>query len=395
MEKSGISRLIGELVAEHGELIRFFGRYEERAPTAIADFVAGNPQEMPLAGVVSALAKWLPPKNKDWFAYKQSVPEARRTVVDALWQRREMRYDVDDVFMTTGAFAGLSVSMRAICDEGDEIIYLSPPWFFYRGMIRMIGARPVRVPVSRPGWDIDLAALERAITARTRAVIVNSPNNPTGRLYPRATLERLAGVLEQASRRFGRRIYLISDESYSRILFDGHAYVSPTECYAHSLLIYTYGKQLLTPGERMGYIALPPTMPAADRAALRDAITMAQLVLGWMWPNATLQYAAADLEELTIDLDHLQRKRDRVISALRAAGYDLHTPEGTFYLLPASPWRDADAFVEHLAASSVLVLPGSTYELPDTFRISITASDEMIDRALPVFAAAIAQPAPA
>ena len=390
-QNEGFSRLVGDVVSDHMALLRFFGAYEERAPTSIADFVAGNPQEMPLPGFVAALSKWLSPRSKDHFAYKQSVPEATAAVAASLARDRGLRVATEDIFMTNGAFAALAIALRVLTDAGDEVIYNSPPWFFYRGMIKYIAATPVRVDVDRKTWDLDVGAIESAITARTRAIIVNSPNNPTGRLYPRENLAALARVLDAASRRHGRRIHLISDEAYSRILFDGKTYVSPTVSYPHSLLLYTYGKQLLTPGERMGYIALPPLMPEADRRALRDHITMSQVLLGWLWPNAVLQYAAAELEGLSIDIAHLQRKRDRVAASLRDAGYDLNVPEGTFYVLVRAPWGQPGEFAEYLGARGVLVLPGSTFEMPEFFRLSITASDAMIDRALPLFAAAIKQ----
>jgi len=390
---SPISRLIGDVVREHEIFLGFFERYSDRGANAIADFVAGNPQEMPLPGFVEALRTWTTPTSKDHFAYKQNVPEAVSAVRASLAKRRGIQFAAEDIFMTTGAFAALSLAMRVLCDPGDEVIYLSPPWFFYRGMIRTNGAVPVRVPVDEKTWDIPIDKVDAAITPRTRAIIVNSPCNPTGRMYRRADLDRLASVLAGASKRNGRPIFLVSDEAYSRILFDGARYISPTESYPHSLLVYTYGKQLLTPGERIGYIALPPTMPLAERQALRNAITMTQVLLGWMWPNAILQYAAAELEELSIDIPHLQRKRDRMVKGLREAGYALNVPDGTFYILVNSPWPDADAFVEHLAQNRVLVLPGATFEMPKHFRISVTASDEMIERSLPVFAAAIKQPA--
>ena len=391
---SPVSRLIDEVVREHDIFIRFFEKYTVRGANAIADFVAGNPQEMPLEGFVSALRRWTTPTSKDHFAYKQNVPEAVRAVRASLAKRRGIQFEAEDIFMTTGAFSALSISIRVLCDPGDEVIYLSPPWFFYRGMIRTNGAVPVRVPVDEKSWDIPIDKVDAAITTKTRAIIVNSPCNPTGRMYPRADLDRLAAVLAAASKRIGRPIFLISDEAYSRILFDGARYISPTESYPYSLLIYTYGKQLLTPGERIGYIALPPAMPLASREALRNAITMTQVLLGWMWPNAILQYAAAELEELSIDIPHLQRKRDRMVKGLRDAGYTLNVPDGTFYILVDSPWPDADAFVEHLASKRVLVLPGATFEMPKHFRISVTASDEMIERALPVFAAAIKERVP-
>ena len=390
---SPVSRLVDEVVREHAIFLGFFERYTARGANAIADFVAGNPQEMPLDGFVNTLRRWTTPTSKDHFAYKQNVPEAVRAVRASLAKRRGIQFAADDIFMTTGAFGALSISIRILCDPGDEVIYLSPPWFFYRGMIRTNGAVPVRVPVDEKTWDIPIDKVDAAITSKTRAIIVNSPCNPTGRMYPRADLDKLGAVLTAASKRTGRPIFLISDEAYSRILFDGAHYISPTESYPHSLLIYTYGKQLLTPGERIGYIALPPTMPIASRETLRNAITMTQVLLGWMWPNAILQYATAELEELSIDIPHLQRKRDRMVKGLRDAGYTLNVPDGTFYILVDSPWPDADAFVEHLASQRVLVLPGATFEMPKHFRISVTASDEMIERSLPVFAAAIKQPA--
>ena len=386
---SHISSLIADVTREHATFFDFFAKYDARAPRAIADFAVGNPQEMPLAGFVSALQSHLPPTSKDHFAYKQSEPAARGAIRDALARDYDVRVELDDIHLTNGAFGALSVSIRTLCDAGDEVIYLSPPWFFYRGMIRINGATPVRVNVDPKTWDIPIDAVDAAITSRTRAIIVNSPCNPSGRMYARENLDALAEVLRGASARHARPIYLISDESYRRILFDDARYVAPTRAYAHSLLVYTYGKQLLTPGERIGYLAIPEAMPREDRMALREAIGMTQILLGWMWPNAVLQYSIPELERISIDIAHLQRKRDRIVQVLRDAGYRLNVPDGTFYILVESPWPDANAFCDHLASRGVLVLPGETFEMPKHFRLSVTASDEMIERSVPVFTAAI------
>jgi aspartate aminotransferase len=238
-------------------------------------------------------------------------------------------------------------------------------------------------------FDLDLGAIEAAITENTRAIIVNSPNNPTGKVYPPSTLEGLGDILREASARFGRPVYLISDEAYSRIVFDGRPYPSPMTFYEYSLLIYTYGKTLLTPGERLGYIGICPSMPRSSEVA--DAIFLAQAVIGWAFPNSVLQHALEDIEGLSIDIAGLQRKRDRMVEGLTAAGYEVHSPEGAFYLLPKCPVEDDKAFAEMLAESGVFVLPASIVELPGYFRISLTASEEMIERALPRFAEAIAR----
>ncbi|OLD51588.1 MAG: aminotransferase [Chloroflexi bacterium 13_1_40CM_2_70_6] len=394
VESSPISREIAGLLDSYQPLVSFMGEYDRAAQKpGVADLTVGNPQEMPLTEFVAALRTWIEPRAKDHFAYKMNVPAAQRAVIAGLRERRGVTYALEDVFMTNGAFAGLAVVIRAVCDAGDEVIYVSPPWFFYDALIRAVGAKAVSVKVDPRTFDLDVAAIEGAITPRTRAVIVNSPNNPTGRLYPRATLDRLAAVLERASVRNGRRVYLISDEAYSRILFDRRRYESPTESYPSSFLVYTFGKQLLTPGERIGYICLPPDMP--EREAMRGAITMTQFVMGWAFPNATLQYAVAELDRACIDLAALQRRRDLMVTALSDAGYRVHRPEGTFYLMPRSPWPDDAAFTRHLRERDVLVLPGYLIEMPGYFRISLTASDAMIDKAIPVFAAAMREPVPA
>ncbi len=381
-----ISRGIGDLRETLAPLLRFFTEStwarSGRRPDG-ADFVAGNPHELALPGFVEALQRWAVPRDKDWYAYKMNEPEARAAVVDALRERRGIAFHPEDVHMTDGGFAGLVVSMRAVVDAGDEVIFISPPWFFYEALIMASGATPVRVTSLPPAFDLPVDAIAGAITERTRAVVVNSPNNPTGRIYPAADLERLASVLAEASEASGRPVYIVSDEAYSRILFDDQEFASPTAFYPNSFLVYTYGKTLLTPGQRLGYVVLPPTMP--EREIVRDAILLAQVVTGHSFPNALLQHALADLEALSIDVKHLQGKRDRMIDVLRNLGYEVHVPEGTFYLLPRSPIPDDSAFTEMLAAENVFVLPGALVNLPGYFRISLTANDEMIERAIPGF----------
>jgi aspartate aminotransferase len=351
------------------------------------DFVFGNPHEMPLGAFVGALRKHVEPRNERWFGYKTNEVASRAVVAESLRARRGVRFEEEDVFLTNGAFAALSVSMAALVDPGDEVVFLSPPWFFYEAIIVAYGGAPVRVAVDRTTYDLDIDAIAEAIGPRTRAIIVNSPHNPTGRIYDRASLDALGEILREASARHGRTVYLLSDESYSRIVFDGQTFASPTESYASSLLLYTYGKTLLTPGQRIGYVALPPDMP--ERRALREALFAAQLVTGFAFPNALLQHALSDIDGLSIDLDALGRKRDSMVEELTALGYEVTVPQGTFYLLVRSPLPDDLAFCDALAAHRIYALPGSVYELPGTFRLSLTASEAMIQRSLAGFAAAL------
>jgi len=386
------SQTVDRLISANTNLLTFFSQstWSRRVGNpGISDFVVGNPHEAPLKGVVDALQRWSVPQDASWFAYKRSEPIAQATVVSSLRARFNIPYEPDDIFMTNGAAAAISVALRATVNEGDEVIFMSPPWFFYEALIESIGAIPVRVDVDRDTFDLDLVAIAAAVTPRTRAVIVNSPNNPTGKIYPPQTLAGLAEVLTSASSTHGRTIYLLSDEAYNRIIFDERDFMTPTAFYPNSFLLYTYGKTLLTPGQRLGYIALPPSMP--HREQLRTAITLAQFITGYAFPNALLQHALPDLEPLSIDIGHLQRKRDLMVNALQEMGYHVHAPEGTFYLLPRSPVDDDLAFTERLAEHDVFVLPGSLVQLPGYFRISLTANDQMIERALPCFARVVQQ----
>jgi aspartate aminotransferase len=349
----------------------------------IANFAVGNPQEMPLPGYVNALRTALEPRDKDWFAYKLSEPRSRETVAGTLASRTGLAWEPDDVFMTNAGFAALAVSFRALLEPGDEVVFLSPPWFFYEMLVLAADGAPVRVRLEPPTFDLDAGAIAAAITPRTRAVIVNTPHNPSGRVYQLDALEGLAEVLRSAADEHGHPIYLVSDEPYNRIVFDGRRAPSPAQVYPDTLVTYSYGKTLLAPGMRIGYVAIPPTMEGRDE--MRERIQMAQFATGFAFPNALLQHAIEDLEQLSIDVGALQRRRDRLIPALRSMGYEAILPEGTFYSMVRSPIPDDREFSEILARHDVLVLPGSVVELPGWFRVSLTASDEMVERGLVAF----------
>ena len=388
MKGHQLSGTINRIMTFEDSLISFFteSAWSRMDPTdpERADFVAGNPQELAQPAFVESIQRWAVPQDEHWYAYKFNEPYAQEAAASGLRDRRGIPFEAADIFLTDGAFAALLLCIRTVADPGDEVLFLSPPWFFYEALIVGGGAEPVKVRVDMDTWDPDLDAIAAAITPRTRAVLINSPNNPTGRIYPPEVLERLAALLTEASERHDRPIYLISDEAYSRIVYDDRAFRSPTEFYPWSFLVYTYGKQLLTPGQRVGYVALPPTMP--DREQVRNALMMGQLAFGGNGvPNAVMQRAIGDLDTMSIDMKALEARRDRMVDGLRSSGYDLHSPEGTFYLLPRSPIEDDVAFTDRLARDKVYVLPGAVVEMPGRFRISLTGNDEMVDRALPIF----------
>jgi aspartate aminotransferase len=355
----------------------------------IANFAVGNPQDLPMPEYVDALRANLEPRARDWFAYKDSEPKSQITVARSLSARTGMRWDPADVAMTNGGFAALAVAMRAVVEPGDEVIFLSPPWFFYEFMVLAADGVPVRLHLAPPAFEPDLDAIAAAITPRTRALIFNTPHNPSGRVYPLETLQALAQTLTDASGRIGHPIYLISDEPYNRIVFDDRVFHSPAEAYPYTVVCYSYGKTLLAPGQRIGYLTVPPTMP--DRDMFRETVFVAQLATGYAFPNALLQHAIKELELLSIDVAAMQRRRDRLVGALRDIGYETTMPEGTFYVMARAPIADDVGFTDLLARHRVLVLPGAVVEVPGWFRISLTATDEMVEQGIPAFAAAYAE----
>jgi aspartate aminotransferase len=361
---------------------------ERRLDPGICDFTFGNPHEMPLPGIVTALRERALPRDKNWFAYKTSEAEPQAFVAERLGGELNLAFEPADIALTTGAFAAIMVAVRLLLDAGDEAVFCEPAWFCYEPMLIAADAVPIKLKLKPPRFDLDLAAIEAAIGPRTRLVIVNTPHNPTGRIYDRDQLAKLAALLELSSARFGRPVFLLSDEPYRRLRFDGRGFISPAALYPWTLISYSYGKVLLAPGQRLGYLAISPLMPAAERQALRDAMFSAQMALGWCFPNAVMQNALPDLEALSIDQAALARRRDVLAETLTDAGYEVLPPEGTFYLWSKWPQGDPERIWNKLADRDVFVLPGSIMDAPDYLRISLTASDQMIERALPAFAQA-------
>jgi aspartate aminotransferase len=350
---------------------------------AALDFTFGNPHELPLPGLSAAIKAQIEPRSVDWFAYKTSEREAQDAVASGLRRELGLPFQPEDIAMTQGAFGAMSLAFALLADAGDEVVIPVPGWFCYEPMLRAADLVPVRAALAEGTFELDVEAIARAITPRTRIVVVNSPANPTGRVYPKAAWDALAEVLDAASQSHGRRIWLLSDEPYRRIRFDDVAFASPAGSYASTVIDYSYAKVMLAPGQRLGYLALSPLLPAAERAELQAALMPLGLAIGWGFPDAIMQYAVPALETVTLDMAELTRKRDRMYGALTEAGIDVTLPEGTFYLWGRAPGGDGTAFCDALAARGVYLMPGTLFDQPHHFRISLTATMDMIEAALP------------
>ena len=347
-----LSKRIRSAEAEFATVRDFYLRStqgERRDDDRACDFTFGNPHEMPLAGLVGALERNLRPQNPEWFAYKTSEPEPRAVIAEALSRELGLAFEPEDIAMTQGAFAAIALAFRLLLDAGDEVVIPVPGWFCYAPMLRAADLVPVKAALAEPDFDLDLEAIDAAITPRTRMVVVNSPHNPTGRVYPREMLQALADLLEAASDRIGARIWLLSDEPYRRIRVGDAPFVSPAAVYPWTLIDYSYGKVLLAPGQRLGYLAISPLLPADVRAELRDATFPAQMSLGWTFPDALMQHSVPQLET-RLDRSRSACRQTRSDARLAGAVGLSHDPPGRHVLpLGRSAGRRRAQFADKLA----------------------------------------------
>lgn len=353
----------------------------------VADFAFGNPQEFPLPGFVAALKAQIEPRDKNWFAYKANEPTARQVVARVLAGSTALPFAPEDIALTNGGFGAIELMMKLFANPGEEIIYSLPSWFCYAPMAHLHGLAPVAVPM-RAGFGLDLEAILAAVTPRTRLIVVNSPHNPSGTIATADELAELGARIERLNVGRRRPIWVLSDEAYREIVFSDARFEPPLRHIRRSATCYSYGKRLLTPGQRIGYFAVNPAAP--ERDAVREAMFHVQMATGWNFASALMQYAIGDLERLMIDIAAMERRRDRLCAGLEAAGYRATRPQGSFYVLVATPGEEA-AFCDRLAASDVFVMPGAICGIPGHVRLSLTASDAMVEAALPRFARVAAE----
>jgi len=351
---------------------------------SVCDLTLGNPYLDPPPEFMKALRKVVKDEKPGVHVYMQNsgYPETRDRVAGRLRTDFDLPFTRDHVVMTVGAAGALNVILKSIVEPDDEVILVSPYFCEYGFYICNHQGKKVVSPATRDFLP-DLEDLERRITSRTRAVIINSPNNPTGRLIPADTLESLGNLLRARSEDIGHIIYLVSDEPYRRLLFDGLEYVSPLKYYDDTLVAMSHSKDLSLAGERIGYLAISPKCRHA--ADLFDAAIFLNRTLGYINAPALMQRMLAEIEAIRPDVRVYQAKRDMLYGALKDMGYDVLKPEGTFYMFPRSPLPDDLDFIKVLQDRLVLVSPGSGFECPGFFRISFCVDDRVIERSLPRF----------
>ncbi len=354
-------------------------------PENVFDFSLGNPNLEPPAKVKAILRELVSDNSLGLHRYMSNAGfvKTREAVGDYLSNLNSLSFGPEDIVMTGGAGGALNVVLKAILNPGDEVIIPAPYFVEYNFYIDNYGGIPKTVNTN-PDFSLDLLAIEKAISPNTKAVLINSPNNPTGRVYGKDELAQVGQFLTQYSQRCGRPIYLISDEPYRKIIYDGLICPSIFDAYRESFLVTSFSKDLSLAGERIGYIAVHPLL--ADKDIIIEGLILCNRILGFVNAPALMQRLIPFVLEDSVDITEYKRKRDVLCKGLEAAGYTFTMPEGTFYLFPETPIPDDVEFVRALQEENILTVPGSGFGGPGYFRIAYCVEDKTIEGALSGFA---------
>lgn len=353
-------------------------------PENVYDFSIGNPNVPAPECVTESIYRHLgrDPAALHGYTSAQGDYGVRKALAESLNRRFHQEFRAENLYLTVGAAASLSIALHAICEAGDEVVVFAPYFPEYSVFVSAAGAKLVEVPPRCEDFQIDFDVLAAHVTPKTKAVLINSPNNPSGVVYSKETAEKLAALLKERGAHYGHPIYLISDEPYREIVYGAE---TPfwTSYYSNTVVCYSYSKSLSLPGERIGYVLVPDG--AADSKDLYHAVCGAGRYLGYVCAPSLFQYVIADCDGATSDLSIYRRNRDLLYHGLVDAGFSCVEPEGAFYLFPRALEADANGFCERAKKYDLLIVPGNAFGCPGHVRISYCVSTEQIERALPAF----------
>lgn len=356
----------------------------------VYDFSLGNPSVPAPSEVNQAIRDILAEEDSLLIhGYNQSnsgYEDVRTTVAEHLNRLHGTAFTAQNIIMTVGAASGLNVAMKTLLDPGDEVLAFAPYFVEYGNYAKNHGAELKAIPADpASGFQPNLAVLETMISEKTHAVIINSPNNPTGVVYSEATLQRLASILEKASARIGHPIFIISDEPYRELAYDGVTVPYVTKYYRNTIVGYSWSKSLSLPGERIGYLVIPSEIDDFSNAV--TAANIANRVLGYVNAPTLIQRVAARCIDCSTDIDAYDKNRKALYEGLSAAGYECTKPEGAFYLFVRSPIDDDVEFCALAKKYHILIVPGKSFACPGYVRIAYCVAYDTIVNSLPHFKA--------
>ena len=354
----------------------------------VFDFSLGNPNLPPPEQFSEALRDAVDSCGLGDHCYMPNTgyPRVCQSIAEYLSVEQQTEVSEKEIIMTCGAAGALNVILKAILDPGDEVVTPTPCFVEYGFYVDNHGGALKTVP-TRSDFQLDLDAVAEAIGEKTKAVLINSPNNPTGQVYGAESLRALGELLTEKSRAYGKTIYLLSDEPYRKIVYDGVTVPSIFTCYKESILATSYSKDISIPGERLGFLAVNPQ--ATHKAALLGGMALANRILGFVNAPALMQRVVSCIQGVSVDISLYRRKRDLFCDGLADCGYEFITPPGAFYLFPKSPVADDVKFVQALQEELILAVPGSGFMGPGFFRLAYCVDDDTIVNAMPGFKRAI------
>jgi len=356
----------------------------EKGPENVFDFSLGNPDLEPPADFKTAIKELAEDPTPGRHAYMPNagLPEVRAKVAEFAGTEYGVKFTAEDIIMTVGAGGGLNVALKTVLDPGDEVIVPKPYFVEYNFYVDNHSG-VIKLVETNPDFTLNVDQIAAAATDKTRAVLINSPNNPTGAVYPEKNIRELCVLLEELSRKNGRPVILISDEPYRKIVYDGVSVPSIFAHYRYVLGVTSYSKDLSLPGERIGFLAVHPEVP--DKGLLLGGLILNNRIIGFVNAPALMQRAVARLQGRCVDVSVYQRRRDLFVAGLKEAGYELTVPQGAFYLFPRSPIADDVAFIRELQKENILAVPGSGFGGPGYFRLAYCVPENVIERSLPGF----------
>lgn len=385
-----ISKSMENLVANSSETRKLFEEGKEMAAVVgqenVYDFSLGNPSVEPPQIVKDSIIRILDQREPNFvhgYMNNSGYEEVRDAVAESLNKRFGTDFVRENIIMTVGAAGGLNCVMRSLLNPGDEVICFAPFFSEYRSYVTNFGGTTVVIPADTKTFQLNLDVLDDYITEKTKAVIVNNPNNPSGAVYSAQTLKKLDEILLKAQERIGHPIYVVSDEPYRELVYDGATVPFMTKYVKNSIVCYSFSKSLSLPGERIGYLAIPKQIDAYEE--LQAALVVANRCLGYVNAPSLFQLVVKECLDTKPDVAAYDRNRILLYNSLTDLGFECVKPQGAFYLFVKSPVEDEHAFVTEGKKLHLIMVSASSFGCPGYVRLAYCVSYEMIQRSLPAF----------
>lgn len=378
------SSMIRKMFEEGARMKKEFGAEN------VFDFSIGNPDVPPPPQFKTVLREMVQEETPGIHGYMPNAgfPFVRQALAQRIGEEQQTNIQADDIVMSCGAAGGLNVVFKALLDPGDEVVVFSPFFVEYHFYIDNFGGTVKIVPTDKD-FNIDLQALKAALTPRTKVVLVNSPNNPTGQIYSAELLRQVGKIIDAAGKEFNSTIYLVSDEPYRNIVFDNNQVPPLMAASKNTIVVSSYSKVLSLPGERIGYIAVHPEMP--DKGEVLGSLILATRILGFVNAPALMQRVVMHLQNVSADNAVYTRRLEAFCKVLDGAGFQYVRPKGAFYLFPQTPIADDMAFCQMLKNEKILAVPGRGFGLPGYIRLAFCVDEQVIARSADAFKRAVAQ----